>query len=139
LRNAPQRNPSALLRLNYVKAHHGPYADNLNHALEPLEGHYLRGCDDRTQQILKLSPTTLTPGAADEAWEWIEKRLDDGTADRISAVSELVTGFASAYGIELLATVHWTATREAARQSADPAVLTGLIGSWNERKGRLFR
>jgi hypothetical protein len=78
------------------------------------------------------------PGAAGEAQEWIEKHSDDGTADRISAVSELVTGFASAYGVELLATVHWTAPRESAGQPADPSVLTGLIGSWNERKGRLF-
>lgn len=126
------------LRLHYAKARYGPYADNLNHALEPLEGHYLRGYGDRTQQVLKLSPITLMPGAADEAQEWIEKHPDDGTADRINAVSELLTGFASAYGVELLATVHWTATREAAGQPVDPAVLTGLIGSWNERKGRLF-
>jgi hypothetical protein len=40
--------------------------------------------------------------------------------------------------VELLATVHWTATREAATQSADPEVVTGLISNWNERKGRLF-
>jgi hypothetical protein len=126
------------LRLNYVKARYGPYADDLNHALEPLEGHYVRGYGDRTQQVLKLSPITLMPGAADEAQEWIENHYDDGTADRISAVSELVTGFASAYGVELLATVHWTATRDAAGQPTDPAILTGLIGSWNERKGRLF-
>jgi len=126
------------LRLSYTKARYGPYADNLNHALEPLEGHYLRGYGDRTQQVLKLSPITLMPGAADEAQDWIEKHPDDGTADRINAVSELVTGFASAYGVELLATVHWTATREAAGQPVDPVVLTGLIGSWNERKGRLF-
>lgn len=72
-----------------------------------------------------------------EAQEWIDKH-SDGTADRISAVSELVTGFASAYGVELLATVHWTATREAGDESTDPAVLTRLIGKWNERKGRLF-
>lgn len=125
------------LGLNYMKARYGPYADNLNHALEPLEGHYLRGYGDRTQQVLKLSPIILMPDAADEAREWIETRSDDGTAGRISAVSELVTGFASAYGVELLATVHWTVTREAAG-SADLAVLTELIGSWSERKGRLF-
>lgn len=126
------------LRLNYVKARYGPYAENLNHALEPLEGHYLRGYGDRTQQVLKLSPITLTPGAADEAQQWIDRHPDDATADRISAVAELVTGFASAYGVELLATVHWTATREASERPTDPATLTGLIGSWNKRKGRLF-
>ena len=70
--------------------------------------------------------------------QWLEEHAEDKTLDRISAVSELVTGFASAYGVELLATVHWTSTREAAGGSTDPAVLTEIIGNWNERKGRLF-
>jgi O-acetyl-ADP-ribose deacetylase (regulator of RNase III) len=126
------------LRLSYTKGRYGPYAENLNHALEPLEGHYLRGYGDRTQQVLKLSPITLMPGAADEAGKWIEEHDDGATASRISAASELVTGFASAYGVELLATVHWTATREAPERATDPAFLTRLIGSWNKRKGRLF-
>ena len=126
------------LRLDYMKGRYGPYAAKLNHALEPLEGHSVRGYGDCSDYVLKLSPITLLPGAVGEAQEWIEKHADDGTADRISAVSELVTGFASAYGVELLATVHWTATREAAGGSTAPAVLTRLIGSWNERKGRLF-
>jgi O-acetyl-ADP-ribose deacetylase (regulator of RNase III) len=127
------------LRLDYVKGRYGPYAANLNHALEPLEGHYVRGYGDRSDYVLKLNPITLMPGAVDEARDWIEKQHpDDGTADRIGAVAELVTGFASAYGVELLATVHWAATQEAVEGSTDPAVLTSLIGSWNERKSRLF-
>lgn len=126
------------LGLNFVKGRYGPYASQLNHALEPLEGHYLRGYGDRTDLILKLSPVTLMPGAVDEAREWIGKRHDDVTASRVNAVSELVTGFASAYGVELLATVHWTAIREAREQPTDPAILTELIGRWNERKGHLF-
>lgn len=93
-------------------------------------------CSKRVTDLAVL--VTLMPDAVDEAHEWIGKHPEDGTADRISAVSELVTGFASAYGVELLATVHWAATREAAGLSADPAVLTELIGSWNKRKGRLF-
>jgi hypothetical protein len=127
-----------LLRLDYVKGRYGPCAVNLNHALEPLEGHYVHGYSDRSDYVLKLNPITLMPGAVDEARDWIEKHSDDGAAGRISAVEELVTDFASAYGVELLATVHWAATREAARGTTDPAVLTGLIRSWNERKGRLF-
>jgi hypothetical protein len=125
------------LRLGYVKGRYGPYSENLNHALEPLEGHYLRGYGDRSQQVLKLNPITLMDGAADEAWQWIDKHSDDSTATRIDAVSELMTGFASAYGVELLATVHWTATREAG-EDKNPAALAELIRTWNPRKGRLF-
>ncbi len=126
------------LGLDYVKARYGPYAGNLNHALEPLEGHYIRGYGDRSDRVLKLSPISLMPGAVDEAENWLSEHAEDKTLDRISAVKDLVTGFASAYGVELLATVHWTSTREVAGGSTDPALLTAVIGDWNERKGRLF-
>lgn len=126
------------LGLDYVKGRYGPYADNLNHALEPLEGHYVRGYGDRSDRVLKLSPISLMPGAVDEAEKWLCEHAEDGTSGRIRAVTKLVTGFASAYGVELLATVYWTSTRETAAGSADPAVLTALIGNWNQRKGRLF-
>jgi O-acetyl-ADP-ribose deacetylase (regulator of RNase III) len=104
------------LRLKYVKARYGPYADNLNHVLQALEGHYLRGYGDRTQQVMKLSPITLLPGAKDEGRRWLDDHPDN-TANRIEAVMQLVTGFASAYGLELLATVHWIAAREAGVRS----------------------
>ncbi len=126
------------LGLDYAKGRYGPYADNLNHALEPLEGHYVRGYGDRSDRVLKLSPISLMPGAVDEAERWICEHAEDNTSERIRAVTELVTGFASAYGVELLATVHWTSTREVAGRSTDPAILTSVIGDWNERKGRLF-
>jgi hypothetical protein len=59
------------------------------------------------------------------------------TAGRIDAVLRLITGFASAYGLELLATVHWVMTREGGTL-AEPAALTELVRSWSRRKGRLF-
>jgi len=73
------------------------------------------------------------PGAEDEAQRWLDDHPDE-TANRIDTVIELVTGLASAYGLELLATVHWIATWEGADQIADEAALTQHIGSWNERK-----
>lgn len=126
------------LDLNYTKARYGPYAENLNHALQPLEGHYLRGYGDRTQEILKLSPIVLMPDAVAEAERWLGDHHDAATTDRINAVMELVEGFASAYGLELLATVHWAATHEQAERDLDLAQLTELIRNWNERKERLF-
>jgi O-acetyl-ADP-ribose deacetylase (regulator of RNase III) len=125
------------LRLKYVKARYGPYADNLNHVLQALEGHYLRGYGDRTQQVMKLSPIILLPGAEDEGRRWLDDH-PDSTANRIEAVMQLVTGFASAYGLELLATVHWIAAREAWGKVTNHGELKQHVESWNERKGRLF-
>lgn len=125
------------LGLNFVKARYGPYAENLNHALQPLEGHYIRGYGDRSELVTKLSPIKLMAGAEDEASQRLRAEADQSLS-LIDSVIRLVTGFASAYGLELLATVHWVITREVGGQPPDPGALTRLVASWNERKGRLF-
>jgi O-acetyl-ADP-ribose deacetylase (regulator of RNase III) len=124
------------LQLDYAKGRYGPYAGNLNHVLQSLEGHYLRGYGDRTQKILDLSPVMLIDGADGEARQWLEASADDATARRIADVVKLVTDFASPYGVELLATVHWTATRET--PGTGPAALTAAVRAWSPRKERLF-
>jgi O-acetyl-ADP-ribose deacetylase (regulator of RNase III) len=124
------------LNLAYAKARYGPYAENLNHVLQDLEGHYLRGYGDRSQQVMKLDPISLLPGAEDEARRWLHEHADP-TADRIGAVLRLVDGFSSAYGLELLATVHWILTREGVPAS-EPEDVAQRMGAWNTRKGRLF-
>jgi len=125
------------LKLNYVKGSYGPYAENLNHALQTLEGHYLRGYGDRSQEVLKLSPITFLSNAEPEALRWLENHPDQ-TLERIDRVAALIAGFASAYGLELLGTVHWIATKEQPGQISNPQELAHRISDWNERKGLLF-
>ena len=50
------------LKLNFVAHVYGPYAENLNHVLQLLEGHYIRGYGDRIRETSIL----LEPGAAEE-------------------------------------------------------------------------
>jgi len=125
------------LSLNFVKAPYGPYAENLNYVLQALEGHYLRGYGDRTQEVLKLSPISLMSGADDEGRQWLDSHPDGGVG-RVEAVLRLITGFASAYGLELLATVHWVLTHDDADPAVTPETLVERVRSWNARKGRLF-
>ena len=125
------------LRLAYEKAPYGPYAENLNHALQQLEGHYLRGYGDRSEQILKLRPLELLPGAPDEANQWLDEHPDE-TQARIEAVVDLIEGFASPYGLELLATVHWVSTIDDPRARSDVDVACELVQQWSQRKGRIF-
>lgn len=125
------------LQLNYAKARYGPYAENLNHALQALEGHYLRGYGDRSQEVRRLSPISLLPGAEDEGNRWLDNHPDP-TVERIAAVLRLIDGFASAYGLELLATVHWVLAHDTEARLGDIKKATERVRSWNERKGRLF-
>jgi O-acetyl-ADP-ribose deacetylase (regulator of RNase III)/uncharacterized protein YwgA len=115
------------LRLNYVKHHYGPYASNLGHVLRRIEGHFVSGYadggDDPEKQI------ELVPGAVPDAEAYLHDREE--TAARFNNVGDLVSGFETPFGLELLATVHWVATRENARTFEE---VMRKVYAWNERK-----
>ncbi|NKL03311.1 Appr-1-p processing protein [Rhizobium leguminosarum bv. viciae] len=117
------------LRLNYLKHHYGPYADNLRHVLTKIEGHLVSGYHDGGDAPEKQ--LELVPGAVKEAEAFLS---DDGdTRTRFDSVGKLVEGFETPFGLELLATVHWVVKHEGA-VSADDAV--AKVHAWNDRKRR---
>ena len=91
------------LRLQYVKQTYGPYAKNLSHVLNAVEGHMLSGYADGGNNPQKR--LELIPGAIDDAEKFLSKQPD--TLKRMERVSELVDGFETPFGLELLSTVHW--------------------------------
>ncbi len=120
------------LRLRYTKAARGPYAGNLRHALNRIEGHFIAGYGAGGDAPGK--PLELVPGAAREA-----KAVLDGapeTRARFERVAGLVHGFESSFGLELLATVHWVAAREGAETLDD---IVARSHGWHERKKRFSR
>lgn len=121
------------LKLRFSANRYGPYADNLRQVLSLVEGHFLSGYGDGSATVAKAEPLTVLDGAAGEAGEVL--RGADETRDRIDRVLALASGFESAYGLELLATVHWLATRDAA---ASDDSLIDQVWHWSPRKARMF-
>lgn len=115
------------LRLRYVKHHYGPYAENLRHVLNAVEGHLIAGYADGGDAPDK--PITLVPGAVEDAKDYLDQH--DISRARFERVARLVEGFESPYGLELLATVHWVVRREGATQHEE--VERGVF-DWNPRK-----
>lgn len=115
------------LRLNYEKGPYGPYAANLRHVLNHVEGHLLSGYADGGDDPEKL--LQLVPGAVDDASKFLVE--DQETRDRFGKVSQLVEGFESPFGLELLATVHWVASNEDADTLSD---IEEKTYQWSERK-----
>ena len=115
------------LNLRFEKAHYGPYAGNLRHMLHPIEGHLISGYADGGDAPGK--PIELVPGAVEDARAFLEDNPE--TRERFQRVSDLVEGFESAFGLELLSTVHWVA---AERPSADVQAIIDDIYAWNPRK-----
>lgn len=115
------------LRLNYIKHHYGPYADNLRHVLTKIEGHLVAGYHDGGDAPEKQ--LELVPGAVTDAEAFL--RQDCETRGRFDRVGKLVEGFETPFGLELLATVHWVATHEKATSAEDAVV---KVYAWNDRK-----
>lgn len=117
------------LKLQYQKAPYGPYAENLRHVLLAVEGHLLSGYADGGDAPDKQ--LSLVPGAFDDARQFLQE--DNQTRSRFDRVADLVEGFETPFGLELLSTVHWIATRESAQSVA---AITKKTYEWNERKKR---
>lgn len=117
------------LRLNYVKHHYGPYAENLRHVLTKIEGHLVSGYRDGGDAPDKQ--LELVPGAVKEAEAFLTD--DAGTRERFDRVGRLVEGFETPFGLELLATVHWVATHEKIRGFEE---IAAAVHAWNDHKKR---
>lgn len=115
------------LKLKFAKAHYGPYAENLRHVMSAIEGHFLVGYADGGDEPEKV--LSLVPGAADEATRFLAEEAE--TRHRFSRVAELVEGFESPYGLELLSTVHWLAKDEPLTSLDE---ITDRVYAWNDRK-----
>jgi len=115
------------LRLKYKKGPYGPYAENLRHVLKATEGHlvsgYADGGDEPDKQL------QLVPGALEDAISFLENKAT--TQARFKRVSDLVEGFESPFGLELLSTVHWIVDNEKSQTIDDVVAKTY---AWNERK-----
>lgn len=114
------------LRLRFQPATYGPYAENLRHVLRALEGHLISGYADGGDAPDKQ--LELVPGATGDARAVLDSH--PLTRARFDRVADVVRGFESPFGLELLATVHWVA-RQGARTPAEAVAATY---AWGDRK-----
>ena len=121
------------LKLSFVKHRYGPYSEELRHALNSMEGHFIRGLGDGVVEA-EIEPVE---DALAEAEEFVKANGHAALEKHVERVAQLIEGFQSPYGMELLATVHWVATREAGVHTFDQVL--GAVKSWNERKASIMQ
>lgn len=118
------------LKLQFKKHTYGPYADALRHALNTMDGHYILGVGDGVVES-EIRPI-------DSALEYAKQYLSTANEElnfRIKRVSDLIEGYQSPYGVELLSTVHWVFKNEGANS---PIEAYQAIQQWNDRKKQLM-
>ncbi len=117
------------LRLKYQKGPYGPYAENLRHVLNAVEGYLISGYADGGDVPDKH--LELVPGAIEDATNFLQQY--PSTNARAKKVTRLVEGFESPFGLELLSTVHWVIKKESAHSLSEVIERTY---AWNVRKRR---
>ncbi len=128
------------LNLRFIANNYGPYADQLRHLLDGLDGSYLKS----EKRISDCSPQDVI---------WFNDAKRDKVAlylrteakaylPALNKTAALIDGFESPFGMELLSTVDWLLVKE--KVSSDPeSVLEGIRRwpagkNWAQRKLRLF-
>ena len=120
------------MRLKFKAHHFGPYADNLNHALQHIEGHFIRGYGDRSVK----AEIRLMPDAMEQAREFLK---DNAEAEQhLERVKKLIEGFETPYGMELLSTVHWV-VKHGNETVGDLESIRAKVESWNQRKKDMMK
>lgn len=118
------------LKLNFTRGPYGPYGENLRHVLTHIEGHFVVGYGDAADKPEKpIEPKREAMVAAEE---FIGHATQ--AKSRLDRVAELIEGFETPFGMELLATVHWLAAHEAV---GSPEDAIEQAYAWNSRK-RMF-
>lgn len=114
------------LRLKYVKAPYGPYAENLRHVLRAVNGYLISGYsaagDSPTEEIQLMS------GATEAAEKFLVEH--PSTREHFERVASLVEGFETPFGLELLSTTHWVMSEG----HTSPSEMEEAVYSWAPRK-----
>lgn len=124
------------LELDFTPSRYGPYSERVRHQLQSMEGTFTIGLGDGSAKALANEPISLTPKGADMLANYLAA---EPAAARVSflvdKVLRMVEGFEGPYGVELLASTHWVAIREGAKEPASAAT---AVRKWTKRKGRIY-
>jgi hypothetical protein len=115
------------LNLEFIKGAYGPYAGNLRKVLTVLDGYFISGYVDGGDWPDRY--LDILPGAQTEAQQVISGYPE--TSQRLERISDLIVGFESPFGTELLALVHWVANKENVKTFTE---LVNSIYGWNKDK-----
>lgn len=128
------------LKLRFEKNQFGPYADNLNHVLTAIDGYYIRGFGDHEVALLdrrENSAISVTKQGDQVSKDFLQQHPE--AVERLERVSQLIFGFETPYGMEMLATIHWVATYEDSQAAIDCQTAITRVQQWSDRKKNLFQ
>jgi len=129
------------LRLTFEANKYGPYADNLRHLLNGLDGSYLH-CEKRLADAGPLAPIWFEDSKSEGIRDYLFSPAARKYLPALERTADVIDGFESPLGMELLGTVDWLLSRE--KRAATVAAMHEGLRQWPggrsaaQRKQKLF-
>jgi O-acetyl-ADP-ribose deacetylase (regulator of RNase III) len=129
------------LRLTFEANKYGPYADNLRHLLNGLDGSYLH-CEKRLADAGPLEPIWFEDSKSECIREYLFSSAARKFLPALEHTADVIDGFESPLGMELLGTVDWMLNRE--KRAATVAAMREGLSQWPggrsaaQRKQKIF-
>lgn len=121
------------LKLDFQKSYYGPYSGKIRHVLFAMNGYYLKGFEQK--EAKPFEPLRLVAEKKQEVEHFVKNNLSQTEINRLDRVVDLIFGFESTYGLELLASVNYLISQGV---GADAESVFREMESWSERKRNMF-
>lgn len=128
-----QRVGEPQLQLDFQKHYYGPYSGKVRHVLYALNGHFISGVSLKSNR--PFEPLELHLERMAEVEGYISAHASAEQQKRLALLTELLDGFQSPAGLELLASLDFL-IRENKTFEIDK--LSEALKNWSSRKKRLF-
>lgn len=115
------------LKLRFVANKYGPYADQLRHLLNGLDGSYLH-CEKRLSDAGPFDLIWFEDSKRERVSDYLRSSDAKDFLPALERTAEVIDGFESPLGMELLATVDWLLSK-GGRQPTLTSIREGLA-SW---------
>ena len=136
-----KHNLSNELRLDFQANYYGPYAHNLTHLLNALDGSYLKS-DKRIPDCEPLDVIWFNQQEQSKVQNYLNSEAK-GFLPALEEATALIEGFESPFGMELLSTVDWLIYKDGCQPTVE-SIKDGLVNwsagkRWADRKLSLFK
>jgi O-acetyl-ADP-ribose deacetylase (regulator of RNase III) len=134
-------NLDSQMNFQFAARKFGPYSENLKHLLNGLDGSYLR-CDKRLGDAAPFDVIHFDDSKKDRVSAYLTTPDVKAFRPALEKTSELIDGFESPLGMELLSTVDWLVNEAGVEPNV--GAVRERLASWpggktaGERKLRLF-
>ena len=125
-----------MFNLHFERHKYGPYAPNLRHVLNDLDGHYLTGMkhnEAKPFDVLQVNPEKIG-----QIRDYIEQHCTPEQQQAQQMLHRLINGFESPLGMELLATIDMILA-EQPETRFDANRLYKAVADWSDRKAALMK